>query len=254
MESAVIINVIVAAALLGFGIAGAARGLFRSLAGLLILILSLVGAGLMADVLTEPVTKVVQPVIVRHLEKKIDAAVQTPSEPTLGDPGQSGAGAEESGAAASSAQEQEPEDLLSKLEAGRLLKLLGVDDTLRGQLAQQAQETVHQTGVTIAVAVAEAMAQSLVHALLFVLCFLALLLVLRLVAGAMDLLMKLPGLHFCNRLGGAALGLAEGALAIFLAIWVLRRLGVSFETETMKSAWLLNFFATRSPLDLLTFL
>lgn len=253
MESAVIINVIVAAALLGFGIAGAARGLFRSLAGLLILILSLVGAGLMADVLTEPVTKVVQPAIVRHLEKKIDAAVQTPSEPTLGDSGQSGTGAEASGAA-SSAQEQEPEDLLSKLEAGRLLKLLGVDDTLRGRLAQQAQETVHQTGVTIAVAVAEAMAQSLVHALLFVLCFFILLLVLRLVAGAMDLLMKLPGLHFCNRLGGAALGLVEGALAIFLAIWVLRRLGVSFETETMKSAWLLNFFATRSPLDFLTFL
>lgn len=246
MNSAVIIDVIVAALLIAAVIAGARRGLFRTLAGLVIVVVALVGAGLLADLFTAPVTRVVQPAIVAHFEKKIDQAV---TEPELTPPETDQTETDEP-----EEEDSAPQELLDKLEAGRLLQALGVDEKLSGSLAQQAQETVHDTGMSIASAVAQAMAESVIHAVLFVVFFLLLLIVLNLAAKAMDLLLKMPGLHFCNRLGGAAVGLLEGALLLFLAIWALRRLGVSFETDTVNATYLLSFFARRSPLDLLTFL
>ena len=55
-------------------------------------------------------------------------------------------------------------------------------------------------------------------------------------------------------IGGGALGLIEGALLLFLAVWVLRRLGVSFETETLAEAHILRIFTTNTPLSVLSFL
>ena len=70
----------------------------------------------------------------------------------------------------------------------------------------------------------------------------------------MDLLAKLPGLSSLNALGGAALGLVKGALVLFLAIWAARRLGVSFETEEVAQTYILQFFATHTPLSMLSLL
>ena len=67
-------------------------------------------------------------------------------------------------------------------------------------------------------------------------------------------MLKLPGLHLVNSLGGAAVGLVEGALLVFLAIWVLRRLGISFDTETVARTHVLHFFTTNTPLSELSFL
>ena len=54
--------------------------------------------------------------------------------------------------------------------------------------------------------------------------------------------------------GGAVIGLIEGALVLFLAIWVLRRFGVSFETDTVSATHILRFFATHTPLSALSLL
>ena len=70
----------------------------------------------------------------------------------------------------------------------------------------------------------------------------------------MDLVLQLPGLHLLNSLGGAAVGLVEGALLLFLVVWVLRRMGVSFETEALASAHILQIFTSNTPLSVLTFL
>lgn len=50
------------------------------------------------------------------------------------------------------------------------------------------------------------------------------------------------------------IGLIEGALVLFLAIWVLRRFGVSFETDTVSATHILRFFATHTPLSALSLL
>ncbi len=66
------------------------------------------------------------------------------------------------------------------------------------------------------------------HTVLFLLSFAVLTLVLRLVVKMFDLMARLPGIHMLNSLGGAAVGLAESVLILFLLFWVLDRFGVRF--------------------------
>ena len=43
-------------------------------------------------------------------------------------------------------------------------------------------------------------------------------------------------------------------LLLFLAVWVLRRLGVSFETEALAEAHILRIFTANTPLSVLSHL
>ena len=150
--------------------------------------------------------------------------------------------------------EESTDSLQEKLETQQILKLLGLDDDPLQSLTDSVQEKVRDTGVSTVTAVAESMAESVIHMLLFVLSFALILLVLKLLIHAINLVLKLPGLHLMNLLGGAAIGLLEGGLCLFLTIWVLRRFGVSFETQNISKTVLLHFFTTNTPLSALSFL
>lgn len=230
MTTAVIIDAIVVVVLLAFVIQGARQGLVRALAGLVMVIVALVGAGMIAATFSGPAAKLAAPVIQKHITSRVEEAmaVQIGTAP-----------AEEAG------RETRAEDLLA---------LLGLDEDVRSSLAEQAEERVRDTGASIVSAVVESMVGSVAYGVLFILSFLALLLMLHVLVGAMDLVMKLPLLHGLNTLGGGALGLVEGALVLFLAVWAARRLGISFETETLAEAHILRIFTTNTPLSLLSFL
>ena len=230
MTTAVIIDAIVVVVLLAFVIRGARQGLVRALAGLVMVIVALVGAGMIAATFSGPAAKLAAPVIQKHITSRVEEAmaVQIGTD-----------SAEEAG------RETRAEDLLA---------LLGLDEDVRSSLAEQAEERVRDTGASIVSAVVESMVGSVAYGVLFILSFLALLLMLHVLVGAMDLVMKLPLLHGLNTLGGGALGLVEGALVLFLAVWAARRLGISFETETLAEAHILRIFTTNTPLSLLSFL
>ena len=235
MTTPVIIDAIAMVVLGGFAVWGACRGLFRSLTGLLTVVVALVGAGLIAGALAAPAVRLVTPLIQEHIRQQVDDAM----------------------AVQSSQQVEMPEVDVEEdegFEIADLLALMGLDEDVRESLVEQTQEKIADTGEAIAVAVVESVAQSLLYGVLFLLSFLLLMVLLKLALRAMDLVLKLPGLHLLNSLGGGAVGLIEGALLVFLAIWVLRRLGVSFETETMAQTHILHFFTTNTPLSALSFL
>ena len=234
MTTPVIIDIVVAAVLLGFAVYGGKRGLFRALSGLLAVVVALVGAGIIAATFTTPVTKVVTPLIAGHIEEKVENAMAVQS---------AGSGVQ--------MPEADTEDLSAVRE---LLAILGLDDELRGQLAQEVQDKVRDTGASIAAAVVESMARSFIYGTLYILSFAVLLLLMKVLIGAMDLVLKLPLLRGLNTLGGAAVGLVEGALLLFLAVWVLRRLGVSFESEALAEAHILRIFTANTPLGVLSHL
>ena len=222
----VIIDAIVVVILVAFTVYGAKRGLLRTLAGLLIVVVALVGASMLASTFSAPVSKLVTPIVQEYVTQKVeDAAV--PEGDT---------------------------DFLEEIPVEELLTWLGLDEDVRENLAEKARENVRDTGASIALAVVESMVYSFVHSLLFVLAFIALVLLLKILVGAMGIMMKLPGLHGLNALGGGILGLVEGALLLFLAVWLARRLGVSFETETMAETYILRIFTVNTPLSLLSFL
>lgn len=234
MTTPAIIDIVVAAVLLGFAVYGGKRGLFRALSGLLAVVVALVGAGIIAATFTPPVTKVVTPLIAGRIEEKVESAMAVQS-----------AG---SGVQMPEADTEDPSAIQD------LLALLGLDDEVRSQLAEEVQEKVRDTGASIAAAVVESMARSFIYGALYILSFAALLLLMKVLIGAMDLVLKLPLLRGLNTLGGAAVGLVEGALLLFLAVWVLRRLGVSFESDALAEAHILRIFTENTPLSVLSHL
>ena len=232
MSTPVIIDIVVIAVLLGFTIYGAARGLFRALAGLLVVIVALVGAGIIAGAVSAPAAKLVAPWLEKRIEFKVDDAMAVQSE-----------------------KAQMPEaDVEDGLSAEDLLGLLGLDSDTVDSLADRARDAVRDTGVSIATAVVESVAGSILYALIYIVSFLILMAVLMLLVHLVDQVLKLPGLHGLNAVGGGLAGFVEGALLLFLAIWAARHLGISFETETVSATHVLRFFTTNTPLSALSFL
>ena len=229
MTTAVIIDAIVVVVLLAFAIWGARQGLVRALAGLVMVIVALVGAGMIAATFSGPAARLAAPVIQKHITSRVEEAMAVQTDST-------------------------PEEVGVEPRVEDLLVLLGLDEDVRGSLAEQAEEQIRDAGASIVSAVVESMVGSVAYGVLFILSFLALLLMLHVLVGAMDLVMKLPLLHGLNTLGGGALGLIEGTLVLFLAVWAARRLGISFETEALAEAHILRIFTTNTPLSLLSFL
>ena len=212
VETTVIIDIIVAAVLLAFVILGARRGLFRSVAGLAILVVSLVGANMAADSLTPMAAGIMQPAIENRVEEKLGEVL--PEDMEL----------------------PEAEDTAM----GELLALLGIDADPAEEILERAGEQVRRNGAGAVAAVAVGVAESTIHVAVFLLVFLAAFVVL-----------KLPVLSGANALGGAAVGLVEGVLALFITVWFLRRFGVSFDTAWAADTMLLRFFTTNTPLGVL---
>ena len=223
METAVIIDVIVAAVLLAFLIVGIRRGLFRSVAGLAVVIAALVGANLAANTLTPVAAGVIQPAIEKRVEEKLKAALD----------------------------EKLPEEH-AESSIGELLALLGMDDDPARDILESAKTHIADSGASVITAVAMSVAESTLHVALFLLVFAALLIGLKLIVRLVDLTLKLPVLSTANALGGAAVGLIEGALALFLTVWVLRRFGVSFDTGAAADTVLFHFFTANTPLGVLS--
>ncbi len=227
MTTPVIIDAIAVAVLAGFGIWGAWKGLLRTLAGLMVVVLSLAGAGIIASALSAPAAKLAAPVIERRLESRLDEAIQ---ERYSG--GRAG--------------EDSLEDTLS---AADMLGLLGIDETWWDALSLRAMDAVRDTGVQVMTAVIESVARSMLYGVLYMLSFVLLSLALHLLVRMLDAFLKLPGLHGLNAVGGGLAGLIEGALLVFLAVWALRLAGVSFDAE--EGGRIFRFFTTHTPLDIL---
>jgi len=204
---------------------GAHRGLFRALAGLAVVIVALVGAAIIANTLAAPAARLVTPLIREQIETKVDEAMARQSQEV----------------------QMPEEDVDEGFAIEDLLALMGLDEDVRNSLASQTQEKIQDTGVSLVMAVVESLAQSILYAALFLVSFVGLTILLKLLIRAMDLVLQLPGLHLVN-------ALIEGALVLFLAIWVLRRFGVSFETDTVSATHILRFFATHTPLSALSLL
>lgn len=230
MTTPVIIDAIVVILLVGFTAYGAKRGLLRALAGLLIAVMALVGAGMIAATFSGPAAKLVAPVIGKRIARQVDDAMAIQAE---------------------SVQTPEAE---GDFEIEDLLALLGLDEAVRDSMAERTRETIRDTGVSLATALVESIAQSIIYGVLYILSFLALLVLLHVLARAMDLLLKLPGLHGMNALGGGLLGLIQGALLLFLAVWAARQMGVSFEDAPWAEAHIFRIFTTHTPLSVLSFL
>lgn len=200
-----IIDLIAAAVLLGFVLLGARRGLFRTLAGVVMIVLAMTGARMAADAIAPAAAEYLTPVVERRIQRQLDEAL--PQVPAA-------------------AGEMPEDDAVGPEE---LLGLLGIGDERLPDLAEEIREEVRDTGASLLTAAARSVAEPLLYGVFYVLAFAAAMVLLRLAAKVLDQVLKLPVLHGANALGGAAAGFLEGALVLLVLTLVLRNFGVSLE-------------------------
>lgn len=79
--------------------------------------------------------------------------------------------------------------------------------------------------------------------LLYLLAFTLILLVWRIVSRALNLVVRLPVLNFCNRSLGAVFGLVKGTLVLCVLGWVACHLTGLLSMEELSQTWLLQGLA-----------
>lgn len=205
MTTPVIIDLIAAAVFLGFVIAGTCRGLFRTLAGLLVIVLAMTGARMTAQAAAGPAARFLAPAVERRIQRQLDE-MMPPASPEPG---------------------QMPED--GGLSVESLLELLGVQGDRLEELGARARENIRDTGASVLTAAAQSAAESLLYGVFYMLAFVLYAILLNLAARGLDLMLKLPVLHGANALGGAAVGALEGLLVLFALGLLLQSLGVSLD-------------------------
>lgn len=250
MDNGTMLDLALVAVLAIGAFAGAKRGLWRSLAGAVLLIVAILGSVFLTNRLTDPMTELVYPMVE---EKAIEWATN----------------------AAQAVVSEQPDDSSGM---GNLDDLNGIDlnevdlsaidfgalsETLEkfGVSQEKLEELTDSLGDTVSSAVSDTVAdlvgdaaklfvRAVVQTVLYFLCFLLLLVLLKLLVRAIDLVLKLPVLSTANALGGAVFGLVSAALILLLVLSVCNRFGVALpeSEETVLFRW----FSSSAPSSLLT--
>ena len=222
---------LVLAVLLIFACIGARRGLILSLCGLLAFVVAFLGASFAARTLS--------PVVADALEAKFAAAIEEQLNESIRQQAEAGEAAVLS-----------PDDvpLEGVLDA---LREMGFYETLINTVDRAVESGMTAVAASAAAAVAAAIAQSAAYLILFLLGFFLILLAWRLLSRALDLVARLPGLHFLNKTGGALFGLVQGCIILFVAAWLLQFFGQVLPRELVEQTVLLKFFMTTTPFSLL---
>ena len=221
---------LVLAVLLIFACIGARRGLILSLCGLLAFVVAFLGASFAARTLS--------PVVADALEPKFAAAIEEQLNETIRQQAEAGEAAVLS-----------PDDvpLEGVLDA---LREMGFYETLINTVDRAVESGMTAVAASAAAAVAAAIAQSAAYLILFLLGFFLILLAWRLLSRALDLVARLPGLHFLNKTLGGPFGLVQGCILLFLAAWLLPFFGQVLPRELVEQTVLLKFFMTTNPFSL----
>ena len=221
---------LVLAVLLIFACIGARRGLILSLCGLLAFVVAFLGASFAARTLSPVVADALEPKFAAAIEEQLNESIRQQAE-------------------AGEAAVLSPDDV--PLEGGLdALREMGFYETLINTVDRAVESGMTAVAASAAAAVAAAIAQSAAYLILFLLGFFLILLAWRLLSRALDLVARLPGLHFLNKTGGALFGLVQGCIILFVAAWLLQFFGQVLPRELVEQTVLLKFFMTTNPFSL----
>ena len=217
---AIFVDIFMAACLLLALVLGVRQGFLQSLARVAIIIVALLGAAWLAEHLADPAAKWLEPVLTEKIQQKLSGQAVAVDDPSLA--------------------------------AAGLLETFGFSGDVLDELVQSVTDKAQEMGQTLLNAVVSTVLHSVAYAVVYLLSFLLLLLVLRLLLAPLHLFTKLPVVHGINAVMGGALGLVKGALLLFFAVWLLRRLQIWITPELISQTYILRFFAEHSPMELIT--
>lgn len=213
MNISVMIDIVIAAALLICTAVGWRNGLIRSLVGL--------AAMALAIMLSAQISRAAAPEIVdRYLRPATYAAIEERAEELSGD----------EGIFPAEELRWNLERVLDAIPGGFIRRQARkiLDNALpRGAAAgSEMRRPLEELGKDVADTALNTLVQDVLRAILHAALFLILNAAFRLIARALRIVEKLPVVRQLNGLGGALVGLGKGLLLACLAVWVLRQTGV----------------------------
>ena len=217
---AIFVDLFMAAILLLALVLGIRQGFLQSLARVAIVIVALLGAAWLAEHLADPAAKRLEPVLTEKLQQQMSGQPAAADDPSLA--------------------------------AAGILETFGFSGDTLDEMVRSVTEKAQEVGQTLLSAVVSTVLRSVAYAVVYLVSFLLLLLLLRLLLAPLHLFTKLPGVHGINAALGGALGLVKGALLLFFAVWLLRRLQLWITPELISQTYILRFFAEHSPMELIT--
>lgn len=222
-------DVMIAAVLLFFLWRGYRRGFVLTLCSLLAVFVALIGAFILSNALAEPAAKAVEPIVHQRIQASLTEAIRQ-TEFIAAD-----------GGVAETPEEIALAGVIGHLKESDLFQ--GFADAFQKAVDSGVAEVTSNAAQTLAHFVAVQIARMVI----FVIAFAAVLIAWFFFSHTLDLVAKLPVLNTVNQWAGGAVGLCKGALIVFIAVWLLR--GSYIPLEAVEETYLLNFFATVSPLS-----
>lgn len=230
---AILFELIVAVVLIAFVVLGAKRGLVLSLCGLLGAVVAFTGASLAAGALSPMVADALEPRFAAAIEEQLNESIQNNQYLTEG------------GGVATTPEEVDLPGVLSALRE------MGLYESLIDSIDRAVENGMTEAAASAAARVAAAIAQSVAYMILFLIAFAVIVVLWKVVSRALDLVARLPVLHFLNHTLGAAAGLLQGCVFLFVAAWAIQYMGHVIPAEAVEHTVLLKFFMTTNPLALL---
>lgn len=247
----IIYDIVIGLVLLVFALRGQKRGLVLTLCSLVAVLTAFIGANLIAETVTPQVADLLAPkisaIIEQHLTEKVEKDFESESGISIGADG-SDISAEE-GAAEKTPSGTSVSGLLDSL-MDKLSLPDGMADTVHQAL--DSLQNIQDLPAALSRAIARTAAETILHLLIFLISFIVILIAWKFIGNALDLVARLPVLHFLNKTGGFALGLCKGAFFLFVVALVLKYLGGIVPEDAVDHTYLLHFFMTADPIALIT--
>ncbi|MBQ7692801.1 MAG: CvpA family protein [Oscillospiraceae bacterium] len=208
---------------------GYKRGLVGGVAGILAIIVSLLGASIVSAAYAHEVVPALKPFVDGYLDshRNRDAILE-----------RMGYGS----------SELSLEDILDQDSSLRYdyayesLTDLGLYSKRAEDLAARAVSYAEETGATMTEAIVSVLCDTITSVAALVVAFLLILILLVAVASIGNLSFRLPNLENVDEIGGAVLGFGKGFLYCILLCWLLSFLGLVIGKETMAHTTLGRFF------------
>ncbi len=207
------IDIVIAVVLIAFTAAGWKHGLIRTLVGLAAMVLAV---GLSSQIARAAAPEIVD----RYLRPATYAAIEERAQELAR--GEEVSSVEDLRRDLSQVLDAIPNDFIREKAQDALDGLLPQGEALGGALLAPLEEL----GRDMADRVLDTLVQDVLRSILCAALFVILSAVFRIVARALRIVEKLPGVRQLNELGGALAGLAKGLVLVCLALWVLCHTGV----------------------------
>jgi len=193
---------------------GRKRGLIKTLAGIIVLILAFSCAGFLAKETTPYISE-------KYVTPYITSAVE---------PG-----------TAELKESNKPTDLSA---ISKLFTDIGLPDTLVSDAISDFTEAMSKSIMEPIIAMTSSIAYKITYSVLFVIYFLLSLLVFSILLKVLNLAAKLPGINFVNKALGLILGLIFGYLTLIALSHILLKLGIFLTGDLIEETYILKHIMT----------